>query len=270
MTKLSLKEYRAEPTVVRAGNAFFGGGAFGLIAGPCAVESEEQMLSVARAARAAGADMLRGGAFKPRTSPYTFQGLGAEGVKLLLKAKQETGLPVVTELTDLHYLDLFADVDVIQVGARNMQHFEMLRQLGRSDKPVLLKRGMANTWEELLDSAEYILSGGNTKVILCERGIRTFEQGTRFTLDLSAVPALRRATHLPVIVDPSHAAGDWHFIRPMALAAVAAGADGVMVEVHDHPDQAYCDGSQSVTPERFARLAGDIRALRAFMRGREE
>lgn len=270
MTKLAEKAFQAGPTVVRAGEAAFGGGHFTLIAGPCAVESEEQLLSVARAVKEAGADMLRGGAFKPRTSPYTFHGLGAEGIRFLLEAKKETGLPVVTELTDLKYLELFGDVDVIQVGARNMQHFEMLKELGHCRKPILLKRGMANTVEELLDSAEYILSGGNGNVILCERGIRTFEPGTRFTLDLSAVPALHAQTHLPVIVDPSHAAGDWHLVRPMALAAVAAGADGVMVEVHNRPDMALSDGHQSVTPERFRRLAEDIRCLRATVMDMED
>ena len=240
-----------------------GGGHFQLIAGPCSVESEQQIIAIARAVKESGATMLRGGAFKPRTSPYAFQGLREEGVRLLLAAKAETGLPIVTELMDISQLPLFADVDVIQVGARSMQNFEMLRELGHSDKPVLLKRGLSNTLQELLMSAEYIMAGGNERVILCERGIRTFEPQTRNTLDLSAVPMLKELSHLPVVVDPSHATGIWRLVRPMALAAAAAGADGVMVEVHNDPSHALCDGPQSITPEVFDGLARDVAAVRA-------
>ena len=257
----------AKPEMNRAsvavGEGTVGGGGFRVIAGPCAVESREQIFSAAMRVKAAGADLLRGGAFKPRTSPYSFQGLGKEALSWLLEAGKATGLPVVSELMDIGHLDLFADVDVIQVGARNMQNFELLRELGRTKKPVLLKRGLANTLQELLLSAEYIMAGGNDRIILCERGIRTFETATRNTLDLSAVPVLRAETRLPVIVDPSHATGHAALVPSMALAAAAAGADGVMLEVHPDPANALCDGAQALTPVEFAALMPRLRAVRA-------
>jgi len=240
-----------------------GGGSFQLIAGPCSVESEEQICAVAESVKKSGATMLRGGAFKPRTSPYAFQGLRGDGIKLLLEAKRATGLPIITELMDISQLDLFRDVDVIQIGARSMQNFEMLKELGHCDKPILLKRGLSNTLQELLMSAEYIMAGGNEQVILCERGIRTFETATRNTLDLAAVPMLKELSHLPVVVDPSHATGLWRLVHPMSLAAAAAGADGIMVEVHNDPQHALCDGPQSITPKNFEKLAHDVYALRA-------
>ena len=233
-----------------------------IYAGPCSVESEEQIVAVARAVKAAGANLLRGGAFKPRTSPYDFSGLKARGLELLRIARAETGLPIVTELMDVRDLDLFADVDVIQVGARNMQNFDLLRELGHSDKPILLKRGLANTLRELLMSAEYIMAGGNEQVILCERGIRTFADYTRNTLDLSAVPVLHELSHLPVIVDPSHATGLSRLVPSMALAGAAAGADGLMIEVHNDPIHALCDGAQSLRPEEYAALAEKVRQIR--------
>ena len=242
-----------------------GGGRFQLIAGPCSVETEEQICFIAQEVKKSGATMLRGGAFKPRTSPYAFQGLREKGIELLLEAKRLTGLPIVTELMDISQLPLFADVDVIQVGARSMQNFEMLKELGHCDKPILLKRGLSNTLQELLMSAEYIMAGGNERVILCERGIRTFETFTRNTLDLSAVPMLKELSHLPVVVDPSHATGISRMVQPMALAAAAAGADGIMVEVHNDPPHALCDGPQSITPEGFASLARQVRAVRAAL-----
>ena len=228
-----------------------GGADFAVIAGPCSIESESQILEVARAVKASGATMLRGGAFKPRTSPYDFQGLRADGIELLLEAKKETGLPIVTEIMNAAHLPLFEDVDVIQVGARNMQNFELLKELGRTNKPILLKRGLANTLKEFLMSAEYIMAGGNENVILCERGVRTFETYTRNCLDLSAVPMLHELTHLPVIVDPSHATGLSRLVKPMTLAAVACGANGIMIEVHNDPQKALCDGPQSLTPAQF-------------------
>ena len=231
-----------------------GGGFFGVIAGPCSVECEEQIVSVARRVKKSGATMLRGGAFKPRTSPYSFQGLHAEGLELLMTAKRETGLPIVSEIMDLSHFDLFRDVDVIQVGARNMQNFEMLKALGRSGKPILLKRGMANTIEEFLMSAEYIMSGGNDRIILCERGIRTFETMTRNTLDISAVPVLKHQSHLPVVVDPSHAAGIPWLVEPLSKASISAGADGLMIEVHNNPSAALSDGAQSLTPPSLTAL----------------
>ena len=240
-----------------------GGGTFTLIAGPCSVESREQITSIAASVKAAGAQVLRGGAFKPRTSPYAFQGMQADGIDLLLEARATTGLPIVTEIMDLSQLSLFEEVDIIQVGARNMQNFMLLKELGKTRKPVLLKRGLANTVEELLMSAEYIMAGGNEQVILCERGIRTFEPATRNTLDLSAIPIIKEQSHLPVIVDPSHATGVARYVRPMSLAAVAAGADGLIIEVHNCPSAALCDGQQSLTPEAFAELATDITAMRA-------
>jgi 3-deoxy-7-phosphoheptulonate synthase len=248
-------------TVIEAagGKARIGGPWLGIIAGPCSVESREQITGIARAVRKAGAAFLRGGAFKPRTSPYSFQGMGAFGLDLLLEAKKETGLPIVTELMGIHQLELFGDVDVIQVGARNMQNFTLLKELGRSRKPVLLKRGLASTATELLMAAEYLMAGGNDRIILCERGIRTFDDFARNTLDLGIIPALKRQTHLPVIVDPSHATGISWMVPAMAKAAVAAGADGLIIEVHNDPEGALCDGEQSVTPEAFASLMGTIR-----------
>ena len=233
-----------------------------MIAGPCSVENEEQIVGIARAVKAAGADMLRGGAFKPRTSPYDFQGLKEEGIRLLLLAGRESGLPVVTEITGVRELDLFEDVDVIQIGSRNMQNFELLKEVGRTKRPVLLKRGMAATLREFLMSAEYILAEGNPHVILCERGIRTFDDYTRNTLDLAVVPLLRGMTDLPIIADPSHATGIAALVPPMALAAAAAGADGLMIEVHDHPEKALTDGEQAITPDQYAALVQKVRAVR--------
>ncbi len=256
------RQFHPGDTVVTVGNAKIGGGHFCLIAGPCSVETEEQIIEVAEKVKAAGADILRGGAFKPRTSPYDFQGLGADGLALLLEAKKATGLPIVSEIMSAHYLDLFADVDVIQVGARNMQNFDLLKELGKTDKPVLLKRGLANTLKEFLMSAEYIMSEGNQNIILCERGIRTFDTYSRNTLDLTIVPMLHELSHLPVIVDPSHATGKVRLVPPMALAAAACGADGVMVEVHNDPIHALCDGAQSLRPEQFADLAEKLRTVR--------
>ena len=239
-----------------------GHGNFGLIAGPCSVECEEQIIFVAQSVKAAGATMLRGGAFKPRTSPYDFQGLKAEGLKLLLEAKKATGLPIVTEIMSAEHIPLFEDVDVIQVGARNMQNFELLKELGKLNKPILLKRGLANTIKELLMSAEYIMSSGNENVILCERGIRTYETATRNTLDLSAVPVLHELSHLPVVVDPSHATGVARYVKPMAMAAVASGADGLIIEVHNNPSHALSDGAQSLRPEQFADVSRAISLIR--------
>lgn len=238
-----------------------GGGSLTLIAGPCSVESEEQILGIARSVKESGASMLRGGAFKPRTSPYSFQGKGIEGLRLLSLAKKETGLPIVTELMEIHQLEYFDDVDIIQVGARNMQNFNLLKELGGQTKPILLKRGMSATIEELLMSAEYIMSEGNENVILCERGIRTFETSTRNTLDLSAIPVLKSKTHLPVIVDPSHATGKASLVPSMSVAAAAAGADGLIIEVHNDPQHALCDGSQSIKPEEFDSLAKKLYAV---------
>ena len=261
------RKFHPEDTVVTVGGpsstpAKIGGGHFGLIAGPCSVESEEQICRVAAAVKEAGATLLRGGAFKPRTSPYAFQGMGGEGIRLLLEAREKTGLPIVTEVMDAAQLPLFQEVDMIQVGARNMQNFELLKTLGKQHKPILLKRGLASTMQEWLMSAEYIMAGGNAQVVLCERGIRTFETATRNTLDLSCVPLLHEKTHLPVLVDPSHATGIARLVPPLSLAAAAAGADGLLIEVHNDPAHALCDGPQSLTPEVFADLAGKLRALR--------
>lgn len=249
-------------SVVETGGVKLGGGGFCLIAGPCAVESEEQIVASARAVKAAGANMLRGGAYKPRTSPYDFQGLGRDGIELLKLARRETGLPIVTEIMSVAALPEFEDVDLIQVGARNMQNFDLLRELGKLRKPILLKRGLANTLRELLLSAEYIMAGGNEQVILCERGIRTFDDFTRNTLDLAAVPMLRKMSHLPVIVDPSHATGIARLVPPMALAATAAGADGLMIEVHNDPMHALCDGAQSLRPEEYDALVKKVMRVR--------
>ena len=255
-------------TVVSVGKARIGRD-FCLIAGPCAVESSEQVTSIARQVSAAGAQLLRGGAFKPRTSPYTFGGLGAEGLELLCRAGRETGLPVVSEITDPRQLSLFREVDVLQVGARNMQNFELLRELGRQEKPVLLKRSFGATVTELLQAAEYILAGGNERVILCERGIRTFEPDSRATLDVAGIAALKEQSHLPVLADPSHAAGRRELVAPLALAAAAAGADGLMIEVHDRPEEALSDGRQALTCGEFARLARRVQALTALLRQEE-
>ena len=263
--KQANRKFHPMDTIIEVGNARIGGGYFAMIAGPCSVESEAQIVEVAQAVKASGANLLRGGAFKPRTSPYAFQGMGAEGIRLLLKAKEATGLPIVTEIMNISTLDLFADVDVIQVGARNMQNFDLLKELGKTKKPILLKRGLANTIQELLMSAEYIMSEGNEKVILCERGIRTFETATRNTLDLSAVAVLHNLTHLPVVVDPSHATGKAELVPPMAMAAAAAGADGIMVEVHNNPAAALCDGAQSLTPAQFDELNRRIQRLREVL-----
>ncbi len=263
--KQANRKFHPKDSIIQAGSARIGGGYFGMIAGPCSVESEEQIIEVAQAVKAAGATLLRGGAFKPRTSPYAFQGMKGEGLKLLLKAKEATGLPIVTEIMNISTLDLFADVDVIQVGARNMQNFDLLKELGKTDKPILLKRGLANTLQELLMSAEYIMSEGNEKVILCERGVRTFETYTRNTLDLSAVPVLHELTHLPVVVDPSHATGKARLVPSMAYAAAACGADGIMVEVHNNPSAALCDGAQSITPAQFAQLNAKVNEIREVL-----
>lgn len=259
--KFANRKFHAEDAQVSVGQGSFGAGNFGVIAGPCSVESYDQIMEVAHRVKAAGAKFLRGGAFKPRTSPYAFQGLKAEGIELLIEAKKATGLPIVTELISINHLDLFDDVDIIQVGARNMQNFEMLRELGKLNKPILLKRGNASSIEELLMSAEYILAGGNSNVILCERGIRTFETATRNTLDISAVPLIKRLSHLPIIVDPSHATGISALVRPLAKAAVVSGADGLIIEVHPMPSQALCDGAQSVTPNEFDAIMADVKLL---------
>ncbi|MBQ3192101.1 MAG: 3-deoxy-7-phosphoheptulonate synthase [Oscillospiraceae bacterium] len=260
--KQANRKFHPLDTVIEIGNVKIGGGHFAMIAGPCSVESEEQIIEVAQAVKASGADLLRGGAFKPRTSPYAFQGMKDEGIRLLLKAKAATGLPIVTEIMNISTLDLFADVDVIQVGARNMQNFDLLKELGKTKKPILLKRGLANTLQELLMSAEYIMSEGNEQVILCERGIRTFETATRNTLDLSAVSVLHNLSHLPVIVDPSHATGKASLVAPMACAAAACGADGIMIEVHNNPSCAMCDGPQALTPPQFQVLNQKVRQIR--------
>ncbi len=249
--KCANRKFHPDDTIVDVGGHKFGGENFQYIAGPCSVESEKQIIEVAMAVKKAGANLLRGGAFKPRTSPYSFQGLRAHGLELLLKAKQETGMPIVTEIMSIRHIDLFKDVDVVQVGARNMQNFELLKEVGAMKKPVLLKRGLANTIEEWLMSAEYIMSEGCKDVILCERGIRTFEPYTRNTLDLSAIPLLKELTHLPVIVDPSHASGIARLVKPMSLASVGAGAHGLIIEVHNDPSHALCDGAQSLRPEQF-------------------
>ena len=264
--KKANRKFHPEDSVVDVNGVKIGGGRFQVIAGPCSVETPEQICLVAEEVKKAGAGLLRGGAFKPRTSPYSFQGLHGEGIKLLLEAKKQTGLPIVTEIMNYDDIDLFEEVDVIQVGARNMQNFELLKQLGKLNKPILLKRGLANTIEEWLMSAEYIMAGGNENVILCERGIRTFETKTRNTLDLSAVPMIKKLSHLPVIIDPSHATGLPWMVEPMTLAAIAAGADGVMIEVHNDPPKALCDGAQSLRPDQFAELMQKVKQLSAFMK----
>ena len=259
------KKFHPEPTVIRVGNTQIGGGTLTLMAGPCSVENEAQIVAIAKAVKASGATVLRGGAFKPRTSPYSFQGMGLEGLELLKIAREETGLPIVTEIMDAEHLPAFKDVDIIQVGARNMQNFSLLKELGHQEKPVLLKRGLSATYEEWLMSAEYIMSGGNHNVILCERGIRTFETYTRNILDIGAVTVLRHLTHLPIIVDPSHACGKAWMVPKIAPAAVAAGADGLIIEVHNDPEHAVCDGPQSMKPEAFDTLAKKLLALHDFL-----
>ncbi len=263
--KKANRKFHPEDSVIDCGGVKIGGGHFAIMAGPCSVESEEQITLVANEVKKAGATILRGGAFKPRTSPYDFQGLKAEGIDLLLEAKKQTGMPIITEIMNANHLSLFEKVDVIQVGARNMQNFELLKELGKTNKPVLLKRGLANSLKELLMSAEYIMAGGNENIMLCERGIRTFETYTRNTLDLSAVPVLKELTHLPVIIDPSHATGKASLVPSMAVAAVAAGADGLMIEVHNDPKKALCDGAQSLTPAQFEKLAKRVEKIKAAL-----
>ena len=263
--KKANRKFHPEDTVVDVSGVKVGGGHFAVIAGPCSVESESQIETVAASVQAAGAKLLRGGAFKPRTSPYSFQGMRAEGLELLRHARAKTGMPIVTEIMNNEHLPLFADVDLIQIGARNMQNFELLKAVGRSGRPVLLKRGLSATLEELVMSAEYIMAEGNDQVILCERGIRTFETSMRNTLDISAVPMLKKMTHLPVVIDPSHAAGIAWMVEPLAAAAVAAGADGLMVEVHNDPARALCDGAQSLTPAQFSALMDKLRPLVSLM-----
>lgn len=257
--KMANRKMHPMDTVINLNGINIGEGFFSVIAGPCSVESEEQIIEVAKAVKKSGAKLLRGGAFKPRTSPYSFQGLQADGIKLLLEAKKETGLPIVTEIMNLNHIDMFADVDIIQVGARNMQNFDLLKELGKCSKPILLKRGLANTIEEFLMSAEYIMAGGNKNVILCERGIRTFETMTRNTLDISAIPLLKKISHLPVIVDPSHASGISSLVPPLSKASIAAGADGLIIEVHNNPAKALSDGAQSLNPTQFDALMADIK-----------
>ena len=264
--KQANRKFHPLSSVISVGDVKIGDGNFAMMAGPCSVESEEQIIGIAKAVKASGANILRGGAFKPRTSPYAFQGMKGEGIELLLKAKAETGLPIVTEIMNISTLDLFNDVDIIQVGARNMQNFDLLKELGKTNKPILLKRGLANTLQELLMSAEYIMSEGNENVILCERGIRTFETYTRNTLDLSAVSVLHELSHLPVIVDPSHATGKASLVPLMAAAATAAGADGLIIEVHNNPACALCDGAQSLTPVQFDALSTRISKLREALK----
>ena len=257
--KKANRKFHPEDTVVNVDGVPVGGGSFTVIAGPCSIESREQIIEVANAVKERGAPLLRGGAFKPRTSPYSFQGMGVEGLELLLEAKAASGLPIVTELMSPRFCELFEEkVDLVQIGARNMQNFDLLKEVGKMSKPVLLKRGLSNTYEEWIMSAEYIMAGGNENVILCERGVRTFETYTRNTLDLSAIPAIRQMSHLPIIVDPSHAAGMYWMVEPLAMAAAAVGADGLMVEVHNDPPHAKCDGQQSLTPEKFGRLMNRI------------
>ena len=262
--KSANRKFHPDDSVVKVGDTSVGGDIFTFIAGPCSVESEEQLIGIAREVKRLGATMLRGGAFKPRTSPYAFQGLKGEGIELLLKAKQATGLPIITEIMTISALDLFRDVDIIQVGARNMQNFDLLQELGKTKKPILLKRGLANTLQELLMSAEYIMASGNENVMLCERGIRTFETAMRNTIDLTVIPVLKRLSHLPVVIDPSHATGYAHLVEPCAMGATAMGADALIIEVHNDPQHALCDGAQSLTPEIFARTMEKVNAIRPY------
>ncbi|MBE6701373.1 MAG: 3-deoxy-7-phosphoheptulonate synthase [Ruminococcaceae bacterium] len=264
------RKFHSEDTVIKVKDMQIGGGTLTVMAGPCSVESEEQMITVAKAVKEAGATILRGGAFKPRTSPYSFQGLGAEGLELLKLARLETGLPIVTEIMEISQLPLFEDVDIIQVGTRNMQNFNLLRELGRQSKPVMIKRGMSATYEEWLMSAEYVMASGNENVILCERGIRTFESYTRNTLDIAAVPVLKKLSHFPIIIDPSHATGKSSLVEPLAMAGIAAGADGVMIEVHNDPEHAWCDGPQSLNLENFKTINKKLISLHKFLKSEEE
>ena len=265
--KLASREAKEGNTVIRVGNLEIGGGDFIVMAGPCSIESDEQMMESAFIVKKGGCDILRGGAFKPRTSPYSFQGMEEDGLKLLKRARERTALPVITEVVNTTDVDLIAEyTDILQIGARNVQNFALLKKVGKAKKPVLIKRGMMTTIEELLMSAEYVLSSGNDEVILCERGIRTFETATRNTLDISAVPVLKELTHLPVIVDPSHAAGNWKYVMPLAKCALAVGADGVMVEVHPEPEKAFSDGKQSLKPEKFYQLMDEIRTMEKNLR----
>jgi 3-deoxy-7-phosphoheptulonate synthase len=260
--KLVSREFKPTDTIVDVNGIKIGGEKLVVMAGPCAVENFELLYAAAKAVKKSGAVILRGGAFKPRTSPYSFQGLGEEGLKFLAEARKKTGLPVITEIMDIRDLELIErHADIIQIGARNMQNFELLKEVGRSKKPVMLKRGMASTIKEMLQSAEYILQNGNFNVILCERGIRTFEPDTRFTLDISAVPIIKALSHLPIVIDPSHPAGKWKLVAPLAKAGIAAGADGLIVEVHAKPEEALCDGPQALLPEKFDRLMGDLKKL---------
>ncbi len=261
--KLANRVFHSEDTIIDVGGVKIGGNHLALIAGPCSVESKEQVIKIALEAKAAGANLLRGGAFKPRTSPYAFQGMGSEGLDLLLAAKEATGLPIVSELMSADYIDEFNEkVDLVQIGARNMQNFELLKEVGRRcKKPILLKRGLSATYEEWIMSAEYIMVNGNANVILCERGIRTFETYTRNTLDLQSIPVIKRLTHLPIIVDPSHAGGKWWLVEPMAKAAVAAGCDGLMIEVHNNPECALCDGPQSLKPHKYTTLIKQLKEI---------
>ena len=260
--KLVNRAFHPDDTIVDVSGVKVGGGHLALIAGPCSVESEEQVIEIAKAVKASGANMLRGGAFKPRTSPYSFQGLGLEGLEILCAAREETGLPIVTELMSPEYLEIFDEkVDLIQIGARNMQNYDLLKQLGQTKRPILLKRGLNATYEEWMMSAEYIMASGNPNVILCERGIRTFETYTRNTLDLQSIPVVRKLSHLPVVVDPSHAGGKWWLVDPMAKASVAAGADGLIIEVHNSPETALCDGAQSLKPEKYDTLLKEITGI---------
>ncbi len=259
--KCANRKFHPDDTIVEIGDAKFGGDNFCVIAGPCSIETESQIIEVANAVKKSGAKMLRGGAFKPRTSPYAFQGLKGKGLELLLKAKEETGMPIVTEIMSVTHLDLFKDVDLVQIGARNMQNFELLKEVGKTKKPVLLKRGLCNTIEEWLMSAEYLMSEGAKDIVLCERGIRTFEPYTRNTLDLSAIPLLKELTHLPVIVDPSHASGLSRLVEPLSLASVGSGADGLMIEVHNNPQKALCDGAQSLRPEEFDSVVKKVNVM---------
>lgn len=268
--KSANRKFHEEDTVIKVKDTQIGGGTLTVMAGPCSIESEEQMIAVAKSVKASGATILRGGAFKPRTSPYSFQGLGSEGIELLKLAGKEAGLPIITEIMEISQLPLFEDVDIIQVGTRNMQNFNLLRELGRQNKPVMLKRGMSATYEELLMSAEYIMASGNEKIILCERGIRTFETYTRNTLDIAAIPALKKLSHFPIIIDPSHATGKSALVPRLAMAAVTAGADGVMVEVHNDPSKALCDGPQSLNPEAFDKMNKKLIALHDFMKTLED
>ena len=264
------RKFHAHDTVIKVGNTEIGGGGLTVMAGPCSIESEEQMISIAKSVKEAGATVLRGGAFKPRTSPYAFQGLGGEGLKYLIEAKKETGLPIISEIMEISQLPLFDEVDIIQVGARNMQNFNLLKELGHQKKPVMIKRGLSATYEEWLMSAEYVMASGNENVILCERGIRTYETYTRNTLDVAAVPVLKKLSHFPIIVDPSHATGKSALVESLALSAVAAGADGIMIEVHNDPAHAWCDGPQSLKPDAFKKTNEKLIKLHDFLKTLED